>query len=1508
MDPPPPPGFELDAAAPSAPAAKQPATRQVGAAESAGRTIGSSASSAVRFLGAGLAGGLKVQQDRIEPVAQLADKVGAIFGLDLGATKRLRQTNESLVDQVFQRTDSTTQMMRDHYAPKPGEEMSTAGQVAGGLLSAPIEMAGGFGLQHGIERSSDVLQRGGTMNEAAKAGAVSGAANVAANLLPVKVGGSAGRLIERSVSRGLPARAAPAAGAVAGGLTGGALGAGADVAVVGAENAALPEGEQFQDLERESNPGVSGGLGAAFGALAGAKGARAARSAPRAEKRPAVDEETVRLAQKAIDYGIPLRPDMLSDSRMAKFMGDVLEKVPLGGSKAADRQRAFNRAVMDQLGADPKAEALTPDVFDAAIAKAGSEIGEISGRTSVAVDELGALPAVARRETPDVQQVIKTYLDDIQQVAEANQGMVPGEQLRKLRTEASTQARGSTNGDLRRTLGEFIDRIDDVIERHAPPEDTAALADARRRYAVAKTLEPLVAKSSEGNVSPAALMGRVTSDRAGKARMARGKGGELGDLARIGQKFLKEPPSSGTMERLAAGGTVAGIGTGALLSPATAAAATGVVGVAQAYNRLGPRLAQAKVEKLSAAKAPTETEDASAATKAPEPATEQAPRETTAPADARLAEIEKLKEGASPETVRVLDEQAKKVQRELRTAAVMKKRAEEAAALEEKAQATSDPDVRQALLARANELRPEKVPAGEARELRDIPTEPVEAVRGKLPVGEAKELPAATGLSTAGKPLPAGDARVLAPDAPELTPTKRERDLLRLREAATDAEVLKDLDRSISAERKRAADQKRGEEYLRLADEAGDEDLRTDFEAKAKKLGVTRAAAERLPVAEAVELPVDTVVAQVMLDAKEIADWRRTHKFGDLDAKTAEDVATALGYDSAATERAVQQLERSPRAFEREVQRIIEEGKGRASETEQAAGGGQGPDRPPGGKGAVAGQPRTQRDAAPGTQRGEPARAGRQGPDARADGGARDQRGTARAAEEVAGKPGAASAATVTSLRFKDLQKRIGDIPEQPKLAERERDIERRFAAAVRANPDEFLRRYEALPETKGGKIVNTDDARELWADYSRDSDSRALYARAVHEPASWIAKAQWDRLLAEPPKTGKVLLLGGGGGSGKSTSLEGVQPGFADRFDAIFDTTLSSEAKAVKSIEDALASGREVVVTFTVRDPLESIVNGIIPRAARSGRTVPLDVAAKAHEAAPAVFQHLRAAFADDPRVLIQLVDNTGGQGAARFIPTADLPAFNYNGLADRAKSAAAEAHEKGRISQAVYRGLVGDASAEVGAQKPRGLRENAEGPHHANAGGQPESQRPQVPAGRQDQEVASPAARSTAGRLPDVSALANRTPASSADFLSDFLNGLDPADRQALVADDGRLSQRGAQRMRSAILASVYGDLDDLAASTDPATRNVLAGLLRAAPELASARRGAREAIAEAARRYGEMRSTHTPLTDYLKRGGVPLEVVDMLTELDANARAPLRVADALRAWVAKNNEESL
>jgi hypothetical protein len=311
---------------------------------------------------------------------------------------------------------------------------------------------------------------------------------------------------------------------------------------------------------------------------------------------PTPAPEIARLAKKAEDMGIQLRPDMLANNRIAKFIGEALEQVPLSGSKAEQRQIAFNGALAKIVGAEGKVQRLTPDVFDRAMTTAGEGIGRISKETPVTfTPELRAqfnniVQEAAKFETNDVARIISNYVQEMDSLT--TNGVMPGEAFRKLNSKIGSQVRSTGNGDLKNALYKLQESMHDALEANiASPEKLAELRDYRYKYAMGKIIEPLVAKAKGGDISPQALMGAVTSDSGKKSMMARGKGGEIGDLARIGQAFLKEPPSSGTGERLGAYSLLTG---GVVAEPTTAAS---IVGAANLYNRLGPALTKRAINR-----------------------------------------------------------------------------------------------------------------------------------------------------------------------------------------------------------------------------------------------------------------------------------------------------------------------------------------------------------------------------------------------------------------------------------------------------------------------------------------------------------------------------------------------------------------------------------------------------------------------------------------------------------------------------------------------------------------------------------------------------------------------------------------------------------------------------------------------------------------------------------------------------------------------------------------------
>ena len=306
---------------------------------------------------------------------------------------------------------------------------------------------------------------------------------------------------------------------------------------------------------------------------------------------PDIDATKLNLARKAQALGIEIRPDMLTNNRVAKVFAQALEEVPFSGAKDAIRQEAFNRALIAILDGDKTAKRMTPDVFSAAFNRAGKTIGDMYEKSNIPLgtdvelqNNLVAHLTNTSKETADVASIVRSYVDEVRNAAK--NGVIPGTALRKINTEIGGKVRTTESGDLRHALSELQDDLNEALKRQLSGEDLAVLEDARRRYAIGTKLIPLVAKSPTGNISPGSLMQAVTSSKPAKRAMAMGAGGDVGDLAKIGQVFLKEPSTSFSAER---GLAYTLLGGGTWVNPA---ALPYMVGGANLYNRLGPWVAR----------------------------------------------------------------------------------------------------------------------------------------------------------------------------------------------------------------------------------------------------------------------------------------------------------------------------------------------------------------------------------------------------------------------------------------------------------------------------------------------------------------------------------------------------------------------------------------------------------------------------------------------------------------------------------------------------------------------------------------------------------------------------------------------------------------------------------------------------------------------------------------------------------------------------------------------------
>lgn len=486
-------------------------------------------------------------------------------------------------------------------APVANLLMSDSGQAFGRGVIDAIPIAGPALANARVEADALLAQLPGGMtpeevrtkadayNAALKEehGAETLAGNIAGTVLPfMGVGATAlgAKALGMSAEASLPIVGNLGARMLAGGLSGGAI-SGADT---------LARGGSVEEAGKNALTGLAiGGAVPAAGAVVNNLIA------------PAVSPRVAQLAQLARDrFGIAVSPAQLSSNRLVRFMEDIVNQVPLSGGTVSreGQQAAFNRAVANTFGEN--ADALTADVLEAASTRIGNVFDDVAARTPrIAADPafdqqmLDAM-TTAQQTLTDAELVPLTRQFDAL-VGKFQQGgnAIDGATYQALTRKGTPLdlALNSPNPNIRQVAGEFREALDGALERSAAPDVLADLQTARAQWKALKTVQRLAEKGPIGDVSPALLQNAVIASY--KGMPTAGVGNDLTELARIGQQFLKAPPSSGTAERLAImnlltkGGAAAG-GLGALaLNPGMIIpAALGAAGTLGAGRLLGTAL------------------------------------------------------------------------------------------------------------------------------------------------------------------------------------------------------------------------------------------------------------------------------------------------------------------------------------------------------------------------------------------------------------------------------------------------------------------------------------------------------------------------------------------------------------------------------------------------------------------------------------------------------------------------------------------------------------------------------------------------------------------------------------------------------------------------------------------------------------------------------------------------------------------------------------------------------
>lgn len=299
-----------------------------------------------------------------------------------------------------------------------------------------------------------------------------------------------------------------------------------------------------------------------------------------------VDPNTAALAETARNrFDIPVGAGEVSSNPTVRFINSVVNKLPGsgGGAHREEMQTGFNRAVANTFGEN--AERITPQVM----ARARDRIGQVFEGVAARTPVIHADPQLATELRTTIQNAqasmtadeVEPLIRQVQNIAglvDPHTSTITGDIYQNLTRRGTPldRAMQSPNPNIRASAREIREALDGAMERSAPPEVVDDLRAARGQWRNLRTVEPLVAKAPTGDISPALLQGRVNTSFKGTHGSAYGGGGDLKTLSDIGQRFMKEPPSSGTAERgmimhLLGGAGTAGIGLATSQVPLSAA-------------------------------------------------------------------------------------------------------------------------------------------------------------------------------------------------------------------------------------------------------------------------------------------------------------------------------------------------------------------------------------------------------------------------------------------------------------------------------------------------------------------------------------------------------------------------------------------------------------------------------------------------------------------------------------------------------------------------------------------------------------------------------------------------------------------------------------------------------------------------------------------------------------------------------------------------------------------------
>jgi hypothetical protein len=259
---------------------------------------------------------------------------------------------------------------------------------------------------------------------------------------------------------------------------------------------------------------------------------------------------------------IPITAGQQTGSRFLQNLESTLAESPMGANPYQGQQEAFNAAVGRRMGLPEGTEKLSEGVMKGRAEEIGQAYRAVLTPNPLQVD----LPltqdilGVASKYHDRVQLAQKPQFDKdlglLKSEIQRNEGFLSGEQYQQLRSHFATRARDfkQTDGAYAQANRDVRDALDAAWERSTAavnPEAVAAKRTLDRQYGAQKDISQALANSPNkgvGDVSPFAI-GSAARGSAGADALVRGQS-DLGSLASAATTMMRQPPNSGTANRL----------------------------------------------------------------------------------------------------------------------------------------------------------------------------------------------------------------------------------------------------------------------------------------------------------------------------------------------------------------------------------------------------------------------------------------------------------------------------------------------------------------------------------------------------------------------------------------------------------------------------------------------------------------------------------------------------------------------------------------------------------------------------------------------------------------------------------------------------------------------------------------------------------------------------------------------------------------------------------------------